>query len=260
MGEGEIKAISQTLVNGLRVLEALADLGGGRRPVSLSELAAATGFDRSTTHRHIGALRLLDYVTIDPTTGGYRLGFKLLYLASHLLENLDLRRLARPHLQALADATEETVFLVQRKGIEVVYIDRIDSNKSVRLASSIGGRNPLYCTGVGKAILAYEEPEVFDQVVAAGLTPRTPNTITDVVQLQAEMRVTRERGYSIDNVENEPEVRCVGAPVFDHLGHPIGAVSIAGPVTRMLPERLPELGKLVRSAADGISRQLGYRG
>lgn len=254
------KALSQTLVNGLRVLETIVDLSAGNRSASLSAVASATGFDRSTAHRHIAALRELGYIVSDPATDGYRPGLKLLWLARTILEDLDLRRIARPYLEATARESGEAVFLVQREGTEVVYIDRVDSDKPVRLAARIGTRNPLYCTGVGKAILAYETPEVFAKVMAAGLVRRTPQTITDPAQLEQDMQATRARGYSVDNEENEAEVRCVGAPILDYSGHPIGAVSIAGPTTRMLPERLPELGRLVRSTAEAISHRLGCRG
>jgi DNA-binding IclR family transcriptional regulator len=123
--------------------------------------------------------------------------------------------------------------------------------------SRVGTSNPLYCTGMGKAVLAWCDETVFNAVVRGGLEPRTAATITDPDALRAEMRATRERGWAIDDVENELGIRCVAAPIFDWEGEAVAAFSVAGPETRMTDDALARFGPLVRDAAKEASTELG---
>jgi DNA-binding IclR family transcriptional regulator len=155
--------------------------------------------------------------------------------------------------------TRETVHLVVYDHGEVVYIDKVESPNTIRMFSQVGRRNPAYCTAVGKAFLAYLPEAAFDEVVARGLTHRTDNTRTTPEALRADLELIRQRGYAVDDIENEPEVRCVGAPIFDYSGRAIAAASVSGPATRVTGERVPELGRVVKGATEKISERLGFR-
>jgi len=226
---------------------------------TLTELASALELDKSTVLRLAGPLLDVDLLHRDPATGRYLLGHHALRLGQDYLEGLDLRAVAAPHLGRLLERTGSTCHLVVRDGTDVVYVDKKENTTVVRMASRIGHRLPLSCTAVGKAVLAASPRELTDAVVAAGLRPMTPRTLTDPDALRADLEVTRRRGYAIDDGENEPDVRCVAAPVFDHQEQAAGAVSVSDLASHTSAARVRELGAVVRAAADAISVDMGSR-
>lgn len=144
-------------------------------------------------------------------------------------------------------------------GLEVLYVDRVESRHPVRLRSIIGTRNPLHCTSLGKAILAFLPPDEQAALVPRlALTRHTTNTITDADVLQRHLACVRERGYAIDDIENEDGVRCLGVPIRDHTGRAFAALSIAGPAYRFSLERIAELAPAVMRAAAEISCRVGF--
>lgn len=210
------------------------------------------------------ALRLLDALADDglvrcDDAGLYRLGPQCAVWGSAFLDQLDLRTEAYDLLARLAEVSGETAHLGIPDGPRILYIDKIDSPHSLRMFSRVGARNPMHCTGLGKAILAYADPALTGDVIAAGLERRTENTITDADGLRAELARIRRVGYAVDDVENEEGVRCVGAPVFDHRGTPVAAFSVAGPVSRMTRERISALAREIAEAGRDLSRRLGHR-
>lgn len=243
-----------------RALSILFQLGDDTTPpegLALNELTEALGLNRSTLLRLIAPLAETQLVERDPGTGRYRLGSRNAHLGQVFLERLDRRRVAHEVLLDLVRQSGETAHLVNAELPEVVYIDKIDSNRSVRMHSRIGNRMPAYSTSVGKAILAHADEAAVERVIAAGMPARTPTTITTPEALRADLALIRARGYALDDSENEPDIRCVAAPLFDHAGEVTSAISISGPATRVTPEREAELGRLVVAAADDISRRLG---
>lgn len=232
---------------------------GDARGLTLAELARGVAMNKSTVLRLLAPLRDFGLVELDGQTERYRVGLKALQWAQSYLSGLQLRNAAAPYLHDLMEASRETVHLVVYDHGEVVYIDKVESPNTIRMFSRIGGRMPAYCTAVGKAFLAHLPESALDEVVAKGLTARTPNTITSPEALRLDLERVRVRGYSIDDVENEPEVRCVGAPIFDHSARVVAALSVSGPTTRVTPDRVEELGRLVKRAAEGISERLGFR-
>lgn len=229
------------------------------RDISLADLARGTGINKSTLLRLLAPLREYGLIDQDAETERYRLGVKTLYLAQACLNSLQLRTIAAPFLYELMEASRETIHMVVYDRGQVVYVDKVESPNTIRMYSRIGGRMPAYCTSVGKAFLAYLPESALDEVVARGLTARTANTLTTVEALRQDFEEIRRRGYSIDDVENEPDVRCVGALIFDSFGRPVAAISISGPTIRVTPERVPELGRLVKRTAEQISQRLGFR-
>jgi DNA-binding IclR family transcriptional regulator len=247
----------QTLDRALSVLQEVARSGG--RGVTLAKCSSTLGFSKASTHRILHVLVRRGFLRFDDERGIYLLGLTNLRLGMQFLVDLDLRREALPVLRDLAAKTGETVHLGVLDGHSVVYIEKVESPQAVRMYSMIGRTMPAYCTGVGKAILAWLEPAALDRALPDQLEARTANTITDRAALKRHLQVVRERGYSTDDIENEQGIRCVGAPVFDHAGDVCASISVAGPHTRVTPIRFVELGELVRDAAMRISVKVGHR-
>ena len=237
------------------VLEYLADSACSK---DLGVISADLQMNKSTTYRFLATLCSLGYIVQNPENGRYALGPKIVWLASKYLEGIDLRAIARPFLETLVEKTRETVHLAILDNSEVVYIDKVDGMQPVKMASRIGGRMPAHSTGLGKALLAHLDEFHWQEYIAkVGLKTYTPNTIHDPDEFIQHLRLIRERGYSIDNSENEAGIRCVAVPVFDHTGQTIAAISISGWSLTMTPSRDAELAKLAKCVAHELSERLG---
>ena len=187
------------------------------------------------------------------------MGFGSLRLGQSYLDSLDLRSAANEELRALMRKTASTIHLVVLSGHDVVYVDKVEDAATVRMASRVGASMPAYCTAVGKAILAYSPEEVAGPILAAKLEPITPKTITDPAALRLEFGAVRRRGYAIDDRENEPEVRCVAAPIFNHEDVVVAALSVSSLTSRMTPTKVREVGPMAATAGLRISVKLGSR-
>lgn len=243
-----------------RALSILRVLGERTGDYSLAEVCAALKLHKSTGHRLLTVLEQNHFVQKSPATGRYRLGLRLFELGSKAIASLDLREHSRPHLTMVLHETEETVHFCIFDNGEVLYIEKMEPQRSVRMASSVGRRAPAYCTAVGKAILAGLPPNEVDAIVQrSGLRALTQFTITTPEGMQEELRTVRMQGYAIDNEENEEGVRCVGAAVRNHLGKPIAALSVSGPSFRVTKAKVPIIARAVMRAAKALSEELGYK-
>ncbi len=245
-----------TLDKGLHVLEvlAIADTGDG---FTLTELSRTIDMHPTTLFRMLATLQARGFVTRDRHTDRYRVGMRVLSLASTVLRDLDIRQVARPFLENLCKVTAELVYLTVLDNGEVVTIERVDANQPLSLRIEIGSRRPAYCTASGKAILTYLPELELAQILAAGMPMITPRTITTVSAMQQQMPEIRRRGFAWDDEERIEGVRCVAAPVFGMEGRILGAVSLAAPALRTPWERLWLLGAEVREVASAISDNLG---
>ncbi len=248
-----------TFDKGLGVLEALA-MAPGSRGLTLTELSQRLGMHRSTVFRFLATLQGRGYIDRDPATNSYRLGVQVLLLAATWLNDLDIRRVAKPVLQTLCDQSQELVHLTILDHGDVVTIDRIEGRQPVSLQTGIGNRRPAHCTASGKAILAYLPAGEVEPILAAGLAAMTAETVTSPETLRRQLAEIRERGYAIDRGEHFEGVCCVAAPVFGYERTVVASISIAGPAPRMADERLAHLGEEVWRAATTVSRQLGATG
>jgi DNA-binding IclR family transcriptional regulator len=242
-----------------RALTILLEIGedSGHNGYSLSDLCRELQMNKSTLLRLIAPLVDTDLVRQNPDTGRYFLGWRTIQLGQRYLEGLDLNTAAHDILEGVMAATSETVHLVITDLPYVVYVDKVDSPRPVRMHSRIGSQQPMHCTAVGKAILAFSNEAVLSGVLELEMVKKTPNTLTTPEALAQDLIAVRERGYAIDDVENEVGLRCVAAPIFDHTGSPVSAISVSGPVARVTRRRVTELGPRVAAAADEISRRLG---
>ena len=251
--------LTLTVKKAMDILDCLAAEGV---PLSAIELSRKLGISRSTAYRLLTTLGTGGYVTQDVASPEkYRLGYKILELASDLLNSIELRQQALPILKELRDFANETLHLVVIERGQVVYIDKLECSQAVRMHSSIGGLGFVHSTAVGKAMAALMPRDTLTRIIELhGLPALTPNTITDEASLLQELDKVREQGYAIDDVENEEGIRCVGAPIIGHEGEPVAALSLSGPAFRMTSDRAEELSEAVRMTAARISRELGYLG
>ena len=242
-----------------RALAALDVLANRSSECSLAELCIALGLHKSTVHRLMMVLEQHRLVDKNPETGRYRLGLKLFEFGSNAIAALDPRRHARPHLDRLQRELAETVFFCILDDGQVFYLDKVESQQSIRTACTVGSRAPAYCTAVGKAMLAeLPDAEVSDIVRRWGLKAITANTITTAAALKAELKAVRSRGYAIDNEEKEQGLRCISAAVRGHSGKLFAAISVSGPAFRITKGRIPEIGHVVMRAANDLSVEFGF--
>ncbi|WP_130864360.1 IclR family transcriptional regulator [Bacilliculturomica massiliensis] len=242
----------------VRILEFMVDYPYG---ISLSELESGVQLNKSTIYRILFTLKDNGYIIQNPDDAKYRIGPRFLLYQS-VFDETDLARAASPELRRLAASTGDICHLVIRDHCEGVYIDKVDPPESSGIAvrSRVGARVPLHCTSVGKVLLAdLSEGEVDDIIAAAGLPARTPQTITDPLRLKRELDLVRRQGYAVDDLENEENVRCVAAPIRDHVGKVVAAVSSTGTILSVTSQTMPSIICEVRHCGEQISRSLGYR-
>jgi DNA-binding IclR family transcriptional regulator len=235
-----------------RAFALLASFGPRDTELSLSELGRRTGIPKPTVHRLI--VEMDSWGIVERTPRGVRLGMRLFELGQLAPRQRGLREAARPFLDDLYQATHETVHLAVLDGVEVVYIDKLTGRRGPALPSMVGGRMPAYCTGVGKALLAYSPPAVLHDVVAAGLRRRTAHTIVMPGLLEREVAAVRRRGVAFEHEESTAGIACAACPVLDADGSALAAISITGWTTALDVMRV---APAVRTAALGLSRQLG---
>jgi len=243
-----------SLDKALDVLDAAGSSAGG---LSQAELGQMLGLPRTTLYRLLGTLVARGFLRRDPLRRVYCLGSRCLEYARATYAMPDLLAAASAELRSLRDMTGETTYLAALDGLEVISLDRCDGAHAQRSHAAVGQRKPLHCTSQGKAILSALAPEKRDALVRdLTLAAHTSRTITDRRRLLAELRLTTQRGWSIDDEEMIPGVRCCGAPIVDTHGAVRGAVSVAGPAFRLTMERVELLGPELAEAARRIGAQL----
>ncbi|WP_433334666.1 IclR family transcriptional regulator [Spirillospora sp. CA-294931] len=248
---------SSSLRRALAVLDYVQQHAGDGRGVALTRIAESLDLSKSTVLRLTAPLVEADLLTRDHETGWFRLGHGTLRMGQAYLSSLDLRTVAAEPLRRLQQAVGETCHLVVCDLPDVVYIDKVENERHVRMASRVGSRMPAYRTAVGKAMLAWLDEDALRTVAEAGMPATTGCTITDPERLRTELARVRRMGYAVDDRENEPEVRCVAAAIFDHDEKVAGALSVSGLTSRMSPARVREVGPLVARTCGEISWTLG---
>ncbi len=243
-----------SLDKALDVLDAVGSTAAG---LSQADLGQRLGLPRTTLYRLLGTLVQRGLLRRDPLRRVYCLGSRCFEYARAAYAMPDLVAAASAELRGLRDMTGETTYLAALDGLEVISLDRCDGAHAQRSQSAVGQRKPLHCTSQGKAILAALPPERRDALVRdMTLSAVTPRSITDRRRLLAELKLTAQRGWSIDDEEIVVGVRCCGAPIVDAQGEVRGAVSVAGPAFRLTMERLELLGPELAEAARRIGAQL----
>jgi DNA-binding IclR family transcriptional regulator len=257
MGETPKRSYNITaLQRGLRLLHLFSESPHG---LTAKQVAGRSRLPVSTVHRFLANLEGTGFLNCSGD-GVYHLGIACFTIGQAALGQLDIRRVSLPYLQELNRQTRETIHLTVRHGLSAVYVDKLDSPEQLRIHSRIGAAVPLYCTAVGKVMLAYMPDDERERVLPQlGLKRLTPNTVGNLQELEAELYRVRKNGYACDLEENEPHIRCVAAPIWDHAGGVNASLSITAPVVRMAVTRLRQLAPLIQTAGLQISRELGYQ-
>ena len=238
----------QSLVRAVAVLEML---GESDMPMSLAEISQRMQIHKSTVHR---SLMVLERITLIERTldNRFRLGMKLYELGNRALKQIDLRARIRPYLHRLSTQLGETVHLAVLQKTEVVYLEKCEPNRRICMSSKMGSTNPVYCTSLGKAMLAYLPEEAAGEIIQKIQFVRfTPKTICSREELVRVLDRVRKRGFAVDDEEIEMGVRCVGAPIFDDHDVPVAALSMSGPTARVRAHNAPMIAeKLIRCCAE----------
>lgn len=248
------------LINSIiRACNILRCLSEGKSHFKISELARQLTLDRSTTYRILLSLEKCGLVEKDKKTGEYSLGVAVFETGNTYLRRMDFIQISKPIMADLALKVQETVHLAVLSDTEIVYVDKVDSPRTLGVMSKIGQRAPIYCTALGKVLLAFQ-PEhelsrIFDRIKFKSFTKKT---ITSKSELIKELKEIRKRGYALDQREYEEDVECIGAPIMDHLGNAVAAVSISGPQRKINTPQEKYFVSQVIKAATLVSSKIGY--
>ncbi len=246
----------QSIDRALSLLEALGQSGA---EVGIAALSKRVGLHVSTTHRILGTLIERGYARQNPDTGQYALGSKAVQLAESYLGQVDLRRIVRPTLERITAESGETANLVILDGREALYLDKVESAQNLRIFSRIGHRAPLYCTAVGKVLMAARTKDEVEALLGRGtLEPLTAATITSRPLLRRELEKVREQGFALDCEECEEGACCIAVPLTNARGRVDAAISVSGPSVRVTKKRMEELIPLMREVSMQVSAALGW--
>lgn len=226
----------------------------------VNEISRELGLHKSTVSRLLGTLERQGLVARNAQTGLYRLGLDLIILAAQVMEHMDVREIARPHLRELSERCQETVNLAILHEGQVMDLEQFAPPvRSVKNIGWVGRRMPPHCTAAGKVLLAHLPPDKLERFLRSRLERLTPRTITDPDHLREELRRVRAQGYAVAEEELEDGLNALAAPIYDHTGAVNAAVSLAGPAFRMPPAVFPQLAALLMETCAAISAEIGYR-
>jgi DNA-binding IclR family transcriptional regulator len=249
---------STSLRRALSLLETLAAVAGRGQGANLAELAEGIESTKSTVLRLLAPLLEAQLVRQD-SDGTYRIGIGVLGLAGACLVDLDVRSAAHPVLREIAETTGHAAHLLVYNEGRVTYVDKVTGRSPIQMASRIGDTGTAYSTASGKAMLAFLGDDEVQRVIDLGMPAKTTSSITDAEQLRKHLAIVRDRGVAYDDVENEEGIRCIAAPVFDHTGAVVCAISLSGPAEAIAVQH-DSFTDLVADGAKRISLELGHRG
>ncbi len=237
-----------------KALAVLDDIAARGRPVRFAELMETSPFPKATLYRFVQVLTREGMLGFDPDRQTYAPGLRLVRLAHAAWQASSLAPIARPHLDRLSRATGETVHLAQLDGGQVLYVDKLNAADPVEMYSQAGKVGPAYCTGVGKAMLAWlPEAELASTLKRQAWHRFTPNTITDETRMREELSRIRARGHAFDDEEHEPGIICVAMPIITRSGRVLGALSVTSTTARTDPDGLAAHLPEIRRAAAAIA-------
>ncbi|HEX3437543.1 MAG TPA: IclR family transcriptional regulator [Pseudacidobacterium sp.] len=240
-----------------RIVAMLDMLSESDVPLSLAEICTRMGLHKSTAHRSLIVLERSSMIERTPE-GRFRLGLKLYELGNRAVEQIDLRERVQPFFRRLATEVGETVHLSVLQKTRIVYLDKVEPNRRICMTSKTGTSNPVYCTSMGKAMLAFLPEEAREEVLSKiKYTRYTSKTLCSREALLKSLERVKKRGFAIDDEEIEVGVRCVGAPIFDENRYPIAAVSVSGPASRITVQSVPGIAERLIRCSNEISRTLG---
>jgi DNA-binding IclR family transcriptional regulator len=245
----------------LRASSVLRCLSGGKSHFKISEIARELELNRSAVYRILLSLEKDRFVEKDENTGEYSLGIATFEIGSTYLGQTDLIKVSTTVMADLALKTQETVGLAVLSDTVVTYMYKVEPPRTLKVMSKTSRISPVYCTALGKVLLAHQPKDEFSRIISElKLKPFTQNTITSKKRLAEELRVIRKKGYAFDRREHEEDSECIGAPIRDHFGDVIAALSTSGPKKKIGTPQEKKYVSWVMEAAAMISSKMGYRG
>lgn len=247
----------QSLSRALKLLNALSWQAGG---LTLSEVAREVGLPTSTAHRLLTTLQNERFVRFDSERAVWLIGVQAFRVGAAFIRARDIASAARPYMRRLMERSGETVNLGIVDRGEVIYLAQVECHKMMRAITGPGGRAPLHCSGIGKAILSAMPWADAERILASTeLRRETPHTLSDLASLKSDLAAAAARGYAIDNEENAIGLRCVASVIYDENAEPLAAISVSGPGVRISESRIANLGQAVAAAAHEIMGEIGGR-
>jgi len=243
-----------------RALTVLEMLAHSRRGQSLADLARRMSAPKSTLHCVLLTLERRGYLERDETSHRYVFGLKLFSLVNSAISQVKVNEVALPVLHSLMEQTQMTIHMAILDQGEAVLVNKIEPPRLLRLATWIGKRMDIHCTGVGKALIAYLPSAQLEELLTQHPLPRhNENTIVSARKLKEQLKLIRKLGYAFDDEEDEIGLRCIGVPIFNHEDRVVAAISVAGTTAQITKENRSQLAELMKSAALAISRNLGFQ-
>ena len=244
------------LEKGLAIIELLAETD---QPLGITDLYTHCGIPKSSIFMILSTLEGLKYIEKLPGDK-YKLTMKIHHLGTQIISKLNIREVALPHMKELADTLQFTVHLASLEHDHAIYIEKVNGPGYVQFSTKVGQSLPLYCSAVGKALVAFLPADEQDELVRAiQYEALTPYTIGSPEAFKDFLRSVREIGYAIEDEEGELSIRCIGAPIYDNTGRVAAAISVTALRNELPSIKYGEVGKLVRDKALLISRELGYQ-
>lgn len=250
--------VVQSVDRALSILEILSTAPEG---MGIKEISEGVSLHKSTVHRLLSTLIEKMYVRQNEKNNKYMLTFKMFELGNRMAESISVVDVVRPYLKELVEQTGEVAHFVVREDNEIIYIDKMEPNNTIRMSSRIGKRIPMYCTAVGKSMMSYmndnEIKKIWDSSTIMQITPKS---IVDFDEYMTTINQVRKEGFARDEEENELGIRCIGAAILDYKNEVCGAISISGPTGRFTLEKISPYSKLIKETALNISKEIGYNG
>jgi len=249
--------VIQSVTNALNLLE---EFKGDRDELGVTELSKKLNLHKNNIFRLLATLEAKGYIEQNKATENYRLGVKSLELGQIFIKQLGLVRQAKPFLKELVKECNEMAYIGTIRQNSVVYLYVEEANQTVKVANRVGWSLPIYCTGIGKAQIAYTSEEELEKLgILDNMERLTSNTIVDKTEFIKHLKQVAKRGYAIDNEECDPGVRCVGVPIRDYTGRVVGGISVCAPSFRMTDEILrTKIIPAVKEAGGKVSKRLGF--
>jgi len=239
-------------------MEILELVSSSRSGFSLNEIVEKTGIPKTTAYEILLMLQETGMLqAVEGKVKRYSVGLKAFLIGNRYIQNMNLVQEAIPYLDSASDQLNMTVFIAMLDGNQIIYLYKKEPDQVPISTANVSNREDAYCTSLGKAIMAYLPVEELEQVISTmDFRRRTEKTIMNPGELREDLRLTRERGYSLDNREILDFVMCIGAPVFDHTGRVVGGISAAGLYTDQ--RDTDREGAVLMRTAEMISRRMGY--
>ncbi|WMI82142.1 IclR family transcriptional regulator [Anaerotignum sp. MB30-C6] len=247
----------KSIFKAFQIIEELNKFG----ELSIGELSQALSMDKGTVHRLVNTIKEAGYIVQNPFSRKYANSIKLFTIGNRIIERTSIKEIARPYIEAVAEETKETINLCMHSGINIVYIDKMESNSAIKVGIEVGTALPMYCTGMGKAILAFlPQEELFKIIENTSFKKRTAKTVSSKEELLQQLELVRQNGYAEDGEEYVDGLISFAAPIFDYRNHPVAAISISMPKLRYKEEEQRQYYvNLVKNTAETLSNELGHK-